>query len=339
MNLPSYLYTQRWLLFDTFRLATSSGLVWVMLAVTLICTVFCLSIGFDRDVPLQDGREPVEFLGPEARERITDADPEFLERRTGVVTVTGKMTVGFGALEVDLTRDRSNAIRYVQTLLAGWVADTAGILLLLIWTAGFLPSFLEPTSAAVLLAKPTPRWVLLVGKYLSVIVFVALGTTLFIGLTWFALALVSGVWDPTYLLCIPILVLHFAALFGFSVFLAVCTRNTGACVIGSILFWVMCCGLNYGRHAFHLEPKLSEQAGATSVLVEAGYWIMPKPIDMGLILFDALQAGAIVPARAFDPERLQHEGLLIPELSILSSLLFAGAMLLVSALQFRKTDY
>ena len=37
-----------------------------------------------------------------------------------------------------------DAVHFVQTWLAGWIADTAGILLALLWTAGFLPTFLEP---------------------------------------------------------------------------------------------------------------------------------------------------------------------------------------------------
>ena len=41
--------------------------------------------------------------------------------------------------------------------LAGVVADTAGVLLALLWTAGFLPTFLEPAAVTVLLAKPAPR--------------------------------------------------------------------------------------------------------------------------------------------------------------------------------------
>ena len=52
------------------------------------------------------------------------------------------------------------------------MADTLGLMLTLIWTAGFLPSFLEGRNICVLLAKPAPRWVLLVGKYVGVLAFV-----------------------------------------------------------------------------------------------------------------------------------------------------------------------
>ena len=60
-----------------------------------------------------------------------------------------------------------------KMVLLGLVADTGGILLALVWTAGFLPTFLEPGAASVLLAKPVPRWSLLAGKFLGILIFVA----------------------------------------------------------------------------------------------------------------------------------------------------------------------
>src|SRR5690606_30122296 len=116
MNLPAFLYALRWLIRDTFRLASASGLLAVMLVVTAVCVLFCLSIGFSGGEPLADPGGPVEFL---------PGDSEVPEN-TGVVTVEGRMSIGFGAFEVGLTRDRVNAVRYVQMLLTGWVADTAG---------------------------------------------------------------------------------------------------------------------------------------------------------------------------------------------------------------------
>ena len=53
------------------------------------------------------------------------------------------------------------------------MADAVGLLLALLWTASFLPTFLEPAAVAVLLAKPVPRWQLLVGKFAGVLAFVA----------------------------------------------------------------------------------------------------------------------------------------------------------------------
>ena len=58
---------------------------------------------------------------------------------------------------------------------------------------------------------------------------------------WLALAVRGGAWDPTFLLVRPLLVLHFAVFFSFSVMLAVATRNTAACVVrdGAVLAAVL----------------------------------------------------------------------------------------------------
>ena len=66
--------------------------------------------------------------------------------------------------------------------------------------------------------------------------------------TWLALGLKTGVWLYPYLVGIPVLVLHFAAIYSFSVLLGVCTRSTVACIFGAVLFWLVCWGINLGRH-------------------------------------------------------------------------------------------
>src|SRR5207244_1971501 len=158
-------------------------------------------------------------------------DPE-KARRHGVDVPDWELSLAFGAIHVAWGRPGENAVQYLQTLLAGGVADAAGILLTLIWTAGFLPTFLDPSAAAVLLAKPVPRWSLLVGKYVGVLAFVLFQALVFVGGTWVALGLRTGEWPLAYLLSVPLLLLHFAIFFSFSTFVAVCTRSTVACVFG-----------------------------------------------------------------------------------------------------------
>ncbi|VTR97422.1 ABC transporter permease [Tuwongella immobilis] len=359
MKLPAFLYALRWLIADTVRLAIASGLFAVMLTVTLLTILFCASIGFRGDVPLRSGNEKLEFLpnldrfGPM---RVTSMvgmppiasaalvyetvmnDPQRLENRYGVVTVRGRMTIGFGLLEVPLSRDRAHTVQTIQLVLAGAIADGAGLLLALVWTAGFLPSFLEASAASVLLAKPMPRWGLLLGKYVGVMVFVAGQATLFVAGTWLAMGIRTGVWDAHYLLTIPLLLIHFGIFFSFSMVVAVCTRSTIASVIGSILFWLLCWGLNFGRHAFLVTPELSQAGGLTGWIVEISYWVTPKPADLGLILFDVLRAEDYF-GRIVDIQKLEAAGGVMPTMSVLSSLAATMGILILAAVQFRKTDY
>jgi hypothetical protein len=378
MNLPAAIFVLRWLIRDTFRQALATRTFWLMLCVTGLCTLFCLSVHIDGPRSLTPEGE-IELYGGD-RQPLTGANPN-----------PGSMTVGFGALRYTLFRDAEAEVRFLHSFLALWVAGAIGTLAALIWTAGFLPAFLEPSAASVLLAKPAPRWLLLTGKFVAVIAFVGFQEAIFFFATWAALGLRTGIWSPGYLLCIPLLLLQFTIIYSFSALLAVYTRNTVVCVFGSLLFWFACYAMNFGRHETLampvLDPTVAPLPATVQGSVEVGYWIMPKPGDVLILLDTALDAkedfdplppsfrvvqapaqplspelgtilatgafqsneGALgnpVPPQAFAEATYlslkasqQARGTFHPELSVLSSLLFAAMVLAVAVRQFATTDY
>lgn len=256
MNLSQLIYGIRWLIRDTFRQARGSGLLAVMLVVSGLAIVLCLSVGVSGTKNWRDPKDPA----PDFLPRKSPYDQEMVAK-SQIRVVSGELTVGFGAVTVPMGRDGLDAIRFVQLALAFGVADTLGILLTLVWTGGFLPVFLEPSAASVLLAKPMPRWALLLGKFLGVLTFVALQAVLFIGGTWLALGLKTGIWDALYLLAIPVLLVHFTVFYSFSTVLAVITRSTVTCAIGAVLFWFACWGINLARCAVVAHTEVEASAG------------------------------------------------------------------------------
>ena len=330
MTLPAALFAVRWLIRDTFRQARASGIFWLMLAVTGICVAVCLSAGTVNLPPREEHSERIPAADPR------NPPPEKL-KNTGVDVIDGQLTLAFGAIRIPWNRYREDAVRFLQMVLLGLVADTGGILLALVWTAGFLPTFLEPGAASVLLAKPVPRWSLLAGKVLGVLVFVAFQATVFVGGVWLSLGLSTGVWDGVCFLALPVLLIHFAVFFSFSALLAVTTRSTVACVFGSVLFWLVCLGMNLGRHTALLVPELQNVSPAFSFLVDAGYWILPKPADLGQWLVQALQASNEF--RAFDVAGLERQGAWHPGMSLAASVAFAVVMLAIAAREFVTQDY
>jgi ABC-type transport system involved in multi-copper enzyme maturation permease subunit len=333
MKSPDLILAIRHLARDTFRQSLSTGLFWVMIAVTVVCTVLCLSVSIEGDV-----RRPFD-------DRTFHANPEFHTEKTQqqfgedmpeVNVLRGRLYLAFGAVPVDISRDREDTVHFLELALAAGLADSTGLLLILVWTAGFLPSFLDPNSSAVLLAKPVPRWSLLAGKYCGVLAFVGLQAFLFVFGTWTALGLKTNVWDPSYLLCIPILILHFAAFYSVSALLAVFTRNAVTCMFGSVSFWFACLGLNYWRHALVTSSDANHVSPVTRGLVEAGYWLVPKPGDFGLMLYNALNAERYF-AR-LEVFRAAEKAVFL-ELSILTSLLFAAVVLWLAAYRFVRADY
>lgn len=323
--LPDALRTTRWMVRDTFRQSLASRLFWVMLGLTLLCTVFALS---------------VHVTGDDAPAAHPDQIPARMPRgqgADGIPEPKGEVSLGFGLMQYPVAKDRTTSVRELQLWLAGVFADTAGVLLALLWTAGFLPNFLEPQSVTVLLAKPAPRWTILVGKYVGVVLFVALHATLFVGGTWVGMGISTGLWDARYWFAVPLLVTNFAVFYAFSAFLAVCTRSTVVSVFGVLLFWLLCWAMNF-THVKLIADPVAGVAPAGSFLLDAGYWLLPKPLDMSGIFFDLMNASAYstpVPEVA----AAKAKGAFHAELSVLASLLFAVGVLAVAAYEFRSMDY
>ncbi|MBS0210651.1 MAG: transcriptional regulator [Planctomycetes bacterium] len=321
---------------DTFRQSRATGLFWIVLAVSVLCILVCASASIDGNVSLKQGGDTPEFLP----RHDVDANEKKVQGE-GVAIVAGQFKLGFGALTVPLARDARHAVHAFQLLLAAGVADTLGLLLTLVWTAGFLPAFLDRRHVAVLLAKPAPRWWLLIGKYVGVLTFVTVQSTVFVGGTWVALGLRTGIWDAGYWLCVPVLLLHFAIFFSFSLLLAVCLRSTVVCVFGSIAFWMLCWGINYGRHMVALAAHVAPESSVTrqlTWLADASYWLMPKPADLSMVLFNALDAAQFY-HQPFDPAALSQVGFFSIAASVATSVVATAYFLIAASRQWSTADY
>lgn len=316
-----------WLVRDTFRQAGASRVSWLMLGVTALCVTLCLSVRVD------GGRS----LRPPGEIELYGADDRPL---TGSHAREGQLNLAFGGIRLGIFRDAEAQVHFLQVLMARWVAGAAGTLLALVWTAGLLPEFLQPGASAVLLTKPIPRWTLLLGRYLGVVVFVGAHVSLFVLGTWLALGLRTGVWAPEYLACLPLLVFHFAVFYAASTLLAVTTRSTASCAFGSVAFWALCYTMNQGRHAAvaHQLGGADVQAAGFRRAREAAYWVMPKPADLTALLDRALRSGEHFGALP-EFEAVQRAGAFHPGLSMITTALFATALLAIAAREFAATDY
>ncbi|WP_406698670.1 ABC transporter permease subunit [Singulisphaera sp. Ch08] len=331
------LRTAAWLIRDTFRQSLESRVFWMMLALSGLGVLTCLSIDVQGGAPLHRPDERPDFLPRTA----SDAE-RALAPRDGVDIANGSLTLAFGAFRIPLGRDSQDAVHFIQLVLAAGAADTVGLLLALVWTAGFLPAFLAPGAVTVLLAKPVPRGFLLLGKALGVLTFVAFQATVFFLGTWTALGIRTGIWDSSYLWGIPLLVLQFAIFFSVSALIAANRRRTVACLLGSFLFWFLCWGTNYGRHAAVALPELNREIAPLSPwlrgTVEVGYWALPKPADLSIILSRAIDAEHHFTAVP-EFETVQRIHRFHPILSVLSSLVAAGLIFAAAVRSFATTDY
>jgi ABC-type transport system involved in multi-copper enzyme maturation permease subunit len=333
MNLGFALRTIRWMIRDTFRQTVATKLFGVMLAITVVCTLFCLSISVRGSSANPNDNGAGGFLTDAQAKQVG----EDKVKKDGLPVLGGEVSFGFGLMTVPISRHKDDSVRFVQLWLSAVLADTAGVLLALLWTAGFLPNFLEPHSATVLLAKPAPRWSILLGKYLGVVLFVGLQAILFIGCTWTALGLKTGIWNGTYWLAVPLLVLNFAVFYTISAYLAVVSRSTVVCIFGTLLFWLLCWTINFTHVKLAVSP-LEGLSGLSHSLLDLAYWIFPKPLDFGGIFYESMRAtGYAAPVPELD--QYQQKGLFRAEWSILSSIAFALVTLWLAVYEFKQTDY
>jgi ABC-type transport system involved in multi-copper enzyme maturation permease subunit len=328
-HLPAAVYTIRCLVRDTFLQSLHSRTFWLVLGMSVLCILLCLSVRVEGTTAYRVPGE-AEWYGSD--------DQPYTGRNPG----QGYMTLAFGSIRLSLFRDGAAQVNFLQVLLAKWGAGTVGILLAVLWSAGFLPDFFRAEAASVLVAKPVPRWALFAGKFLGVLAFVAFQAAVFIGGTWAALGLKTGYWAPGYLLSLPLLLLQFVIIFSFSALLAVRWRNTVVCVIGSVLLWGVCSAVNLTRHAVVAQPALSPEAAPYSPgsqwAAQTCYWVLPKPADLGFLLDEALESGRhFQPARELEAARGRNA--FYPELSLYTSLLFTLGLVGFAARRFTLTDY
>lgn len=287
---------------DVFRQAWATGLTATLIAVTILAAIGCLTLQLSAGTASQI-----------------------------------EMTALFGSISVVVSNDATSATAHWQFLLSGIVADTMGVLLTLVWTASFLPSFLDSRAVSVILAKPTSRAMLLLSRYFGVVFYVATMAAMFVGLTWIAMGVRIGDWNGRYWISVPILVGHFAVFFAFSALLAVMSRNATVCIVGTVLFWAMCWAMNYGRHvlaAIHLQ----EASASLGQLTEYGYWVLPKPLDFGLALAEFFGTDQTI-AQWLNLRSVREAGLFHPAASIASSLVAGAAFLGLATYEFTHDEY
>jgi ABC-type transport system involved in multi-copper enzyme maturation permease subunit len=330
VTIPSILYVLRWQVRDTFRQSIGSRVFWLVLGLTLLAILLCLSVrieGFTARMPVGE----IELFGP-------DGQPF-----TGRTPQRGHLSLGFGLVRPEVGRDGTGEVLALEMLLAKFLAGGIGIVLALLWTCDFIPSMLRADKAGALLTKPVPRWLLLVGKYLGAVALVAAQTTVFVVGTWLALAFKTQVWLPGYLFTIPVVVLLFAILYSVSVLLAVWTRSAAVCLTGTLLFWAASSWVVQARHELEARPVLAPEAAAAPVVerrfAEAGYWVLPKTVDLLLLLHTLVPpAGKAAPTLPL-LDALEKRSAFHPGVSLVCSLLFGGVVVALAASRFTRLDY
>jgi len=129
-------------------------------------------------------------------------------------------------------------IKGIQTVVVEGFAGVAGIIFCVAATAFFVPRMLEKGAADTLFSKPVSRTTLLVMRYFSGLLFVAVLSFTLVGGMWSGFALVSGYTDTGFLWSAVTLVYLYALLHSFSVLVATVTRSSVAAILVVLMMFM-----------------------------------------------------------------------------------------------------
>ncbi len=194
-----------------------------------------------------------------------------------------RATLFFGGVPLGSSSQPSALVYRISRYCIELVGAPVIMLLSCIITAFYIPNMLRKGTIDLLLAKPIGRVGLLLYKYIGGMTFMVLNTALLILGLWFVLGLRSGIWEPTFLLSIPILAFEFAFFYALSTLAAIWTRSP----IVSILFCVVAWGLLFGLGWLHYAVQMSNEqsgpeaaAGWVSTTTNTVHAILPHYLDL-----------------------------------------------------------
>jgi ABC-type transport system involved in multi-copper enzyme maturation permease subunit len=253
-----------------------------------------------------------------------------------------KVGLFFGAWTLPVPFNLGETLFWIQDRLVNGIGAALALLISIVLTAFYIPNLLRKGSIDLLISKPLGRSQLLVYKYVGGLTFIFILTAFTVGGVWLALAARSGVWDPSFLIVIPVLTFTFAILYSVSTLAAVLTRSAIVSILVSVAFAVFLYIVGNVKTVFDAlkanDRAKQELPEWSFTLVDALNDILPRYKDLDKLTTKLLSAGTLTQAemreRTIDVLDYPSWGSTIGV-----SLAFIAVMLLLSCLRMNRRDY
>lgn len=199
---------------------------------------------------------------------------------------------------IEATSHRIYDIRKFVNVSYSWVSIILyiwGTFLAVFASAGLIPSVLEAGRISLLLSKPLTRTMLLMGRYAGNLLVVGLNHLYLICGIWIIIGLKTDIWEPRFLLAVPVSMFIFAVLLCVVVLIGVVSESAALSVMMAVALMLISTILAQRDVVVRLlDSQWSRE------LWLAFYWIVPKVFDLGyamrqIILYDR-QADWFTPA-------------------------------------------
>jgi ABC-type transport system involved in multi-copper enzyme maturation permease subunit len=226
-------------------------------------------------------RKPGPLKGPQEFDVVTDKSDERNWPHT--------TSFLFGAVPLKrVFRPTSigQVVYVVQNNLVNGVGAGIAIILGVIITSFFIPNMLRKGSIDLMLAKPLHRATLLIYKYIGGMSFMFIFAAVTVGSVWVVLGIRSGLWNPKFLLLIPLLTFAFGILYAVSTLIAVLTRSAVASLLVTLAFsallWILAYAYNQIDQIRNTPVKeiLPEWVYTTADVVNG---VLPRTRDLDVI--------------------------------------------------------
>lgn len=181
------------------------------------------------------------------------------------------MDVRSTSRSIDIRRFVSVSYSWVSIILYIW-----GTFLAIFASSGLIPSVLEAGRISLLLSKPLTRSMLLLGRYAGNVSVVAVNHIYLISSIWIVLGVKTGIWEPRFLLAIPISIFIFAVLLCAVVLIGVISESAALSVMVAVALMLLSTIL--AQH--QIVVRLLDSEWSRNLWL-AFYWIIPKVYDLG----------------------------------------------------------
>ncbi len=175
----------------------------------------------------------------------------------------------------------SDAVTVIQSIIVGFIA-TFGVLLAIFLTGSIVPRTLNPGWVDLLIAQPTPRPALILGRTLGAVAVIALSVVYLFGGSWAILTYKTGFGNAGFLLAGALILFTFLAHFAGMVLVGVVTRSGPVSILAGFGLWIVGHVL-YPLHRFDgwsTALPAGWRRSAAHATAEGLYWLLPKTPEL-----------------------------------------------------------
>jgi ABC-type transport system involved in multi-copper enzyme maturation permease subunit len=244
-----------------------------------------------------------------------------------------KAVIGYNPLGV--------IIWWVEDNLINGFGAAIAILFGIIVTSFFIPNMLRKGTVDLMISKPIGRTTLLVYKYLGGLSFMLVLASVNVIGAWLILGIRSGIWNPQFLLVIPVLTFSFAIFYALSTLIGVLTRSIIACILvtclASALLFVIAWAYSKYEQVRKFPGLAEEMPGWLNFTADTLHTCLPRTDDLDRITTKLI-------AECMTDQDQTRNGLHVKTYpswagTLTVSLAWIGALMGLACWRFSKKDY